>query len=289
MFEARSENSDILSSGVILTPNRCQVFDELGSLNRTEEKSYICEYTATKDADDKTVRKMRITSDTCHCYRLYRLAVHREMKTALAESKVPIFYSMELEKIISDTADDVVFQVGDRTQSAAMVIGSDGIHSTLRRHITDLVPVYTNFLCVYGHIPTNTVKWLDQDFAAGCTIFGKPGSLFVAPEVADGSDLMVWTQFAHPEADQTGWETLASTPASLAALLRKHYDQWHDTAKHAIDELCKHSERILCWPFYTMPKLPSWSSSSVNVIMMGDAAHAMPASSVQGVNHAVAV
>ncbi|EWY89566.1 hypothetical protein FOYG_10387 [Fusarium oxysporum NRRL 32931] len=36
-----------------------------------------------------------------------------------------------------------------------------------------------------------------------------------------------------------------------------------------------------------MPKLHSWSSSSGNVIMIGDAAHAMPASSGQGVNQAL--
>ncbi|KAG5790817.1 hypothetical protein H9Q69_010112 [Fusarium xylarioides] len=287
IFEARSENSDILSSGVTLTPNGCRVLDELGILSRVKDKSYICEYTATKDADDKTVRKTRIASDSYPCYRLYRLALFKEMKAALAEKGVPIFYGMKFEKIISDTTEGVVFQVGDKTERAAVVIGSDGIHSTLRRHITDLIPAYTSLLCVYGHIPTESVEWPDQDFATGCTILGKPGGLFMVPEVADGSDLMVGTQFTYPEADREGWETLASDSASLCALLRRNYDQWHDTAKHAIDELCKRPESILCWPFYAMPKLPSWASSSGKVIMIGDAAHAMPASSGQGVNQAL--
>ncbi|KAF5976481.1 kynurenine 3-monooxygenase [Fusarium coicis] len=157
----------------------------------------------------------------------------------------------------------------------------------MRRHITDFVPVYTNLLCVYGHIPTESVQWPDQGFAAGCTISGSPGSFFMVPEVADGSDVMVGTQFSYPEADRKGRETLASDPASLAALLRNDYDQWHDTAQHAIDELCKRPESILCWSFYAMPKLYSWSSFSGNVIMIGDAAHAMPASSGQGVNQAL--
>ncbi|KAL7755780.1 hypothetical protein ACKLNR_014307 [Fusarium oxysporum f. sp. zingiberi] len=290
IFEARNAHSDILSSGVTLTPNGCRVLHELGILSRLQEKSYICEYTVTKDADDKTVRKTRIASDGPYahpCYRLYRLTLLQEMKMALAERNIPIFYDMKFEKIISDTPEGVVFQVGDRTERAAMMIGSDGIHSTLRRHITDLSPVYTNLLCVYGHIPTESVEWPDRDFAAGCTILGKPGSLFMVPEVADGLDLMIGTQFSYPEADRKGWEALASDPASLSALLRKDYDQWHDTAKHAIDELCKRPEGILCWPFYAMPELHSWSTSSGKVIMIGDAAHAMPASSGQGVNQAL--
>ncbi|TVY62019.1 FAD-dependent monooxygenase OpS4 [Fusarium oxysporum f. sp. cubense] len=290
IFEARSAHSDILSSGVTLTPNGCRVLDELGILSRLREKSYICEYTVTKDADDKTVRKTRIASDGPYahpCYRLYRRTLLQEMKMALAERNIPIFYDMKFEKIISDTPEGVVFQVGDRTEHAAVMIGSDGIHSTLRRHITDLSPVYTNLLCVYGHIPTESVEWPDQDFSAGCTILGKPGSLFMIPEVADGSDLMIGTQFVYPEADRKGWEALASDPASLSALLRKDYDQWHGTARRAIDELCKRPESILCWPFYAMPKLHSWSSSSGKVIMIGDAAHAMPASSGQGVNQAL--
>ncbi|EXA34178.1 hypothetical protein FOVG_14615 [Fusarium oxysporum f. sp. pisi HDV247] len=37
IFKARSANSDILSSGVTLTPNGCRVLDELGILSRLQE------------------------------------------------------------------------------------------------------------------------------------------------------------------------------------------------------------------------------------------------------------
>jgi 2-polyprenyl-6-methoxyphenol hydroxylase-like FAD-dependent oxidoreductase len=97
---------------VTLTPNGCRVLDKLGILNRLKEKSYIFEYSVTKDSDDKTVRKTGVTSDGPHfypCYRLYRLALLQEMKTALAESQIPIFYDLKFKTIISDTPEGVVF------------------------------------------------------------------------------------------------------------------------------------------------------------------------------------
>lgn len=248
------------------------------------------EDTITKDSEGKTTAQRKIASAETSpypCYRLYRLALLQEMKKALSERNIPIIYDSKFEEIISDTTEGILFRVGGRIESAAMVIGSDGIHSALRRHITDAVPIYTGILCVYGHIPTASVQWPDKDFIKSCTVLGKQGSLFMVPEVKDKSDLMVGTQFPYPEADRKGWESLAANKDLLSTLLRKDYDQWNETMKQVIDELCKRPENILTWPFYAMPRLKSWASTSGMAIMIGDAAHAMPASSGQGVNQAL--
>ncbi|KAI8280786.1 6-methylsalicylic acid decarboxylase atA [Colletotrichum sp. SAR 10_98] len=271
IYEGRSADADILTSGVVLTPNGCRILDDLGVLSRIKPKSFLFEDSITKNSEDKTVDTMKLASkEVCGypAYRLYRLALLQEMKQMLAEREVPIYFDAKFEKIISDSPEGVTFLAGGKTEKAAVVVGSDGIHSTLRRYLTDLVPVYTGVFCV-------------------CTIQGKPGGLFMVPEESDGRTLMVGTQFPHPEQGREGWQDLAASPDSLASLMRKDYDQWHDTARRIIDQLCKRPEGLLSWPFYTMPRLPSWASPSGNVIIVGDAAHAMPASSGQGVNQAL--
>ncbi|KXH60485.1 hypothetical protein CSAL01_10140 [Colletotrichum salicis] len=291
IYEARSADADILTSGVALTPNGCRVLDEIGVLSRIEAKSFLFEHSITKDSEDQTITTRTVSFHDMkkyHAYRLYRLALLQEMKRMLAEKSVPVYYDAKLEKVISYTSNGVTFQVGGKTEHASILIGSDGIHSTLRRYLTDLIPTYTGIFCVYGHIPTSSVNWPDEEFSAtSCTILGKPGSLFMVPEEADGATFIVGTQFPYPEQDREGWHTLAASPESLFTLLQRDYDQLHDTARHILDQLCSRSNRLLSWPFYTMPRLPSWSSSSGNVIIIGDAAHAMPASSGQGVNQAL--
>ncbi|KAK1625442.1 hypothetical protein BDP81DRAFT_452901 [Colletotrichum phormii] len=286
IYEARSADADVLTSGVVLTPNGCRVLDEIGVLGRIEAKSFLFEHRINQTISTRTISFH--DTKNYHAYRLYRLALLQEMKRMLAEKSVPVYYDAKFEKVISDTSDVVTFQVDGKMEHAAILIGSDGIHSTLRRYLTDLIPTYTGIFCVYGHILTSSVNWPDKEFSAtSCTILGKPGSLFMVPEEADGVTLMVGTQFPHPEQGREGWQTLAASPESLVTLLQRDYDQWHDTARHILDQLCSRSNRLLSWPFYTMPKLPSWSSSSGNVIIIGDAAHAMPASSGQGFNQAL--
>ncbi|KAF4776826.1 hypothetical protein HER10_EVM0009207 [Colletotrichum scovillei] len=291
IYEARSADADVLTSGVVLTPNGCRVLDEIGVLSRIEAKSFLFKQSIIKDGEDKTIATTDVSSRDKKgypAYRLYRLTLLKEMKKMLVERNVPIHYDAKFEKIISDTADGVSFQVGNEVNHAAIIVGSDGIHSTLRRYLTDRAPAYTGLFCVYGHIPTSPINWPDKDFYTGsCTVLGKPGSLFMVPEVADGTTLMVGTQFPYPEQDREGWQTLAAKPESLVALLHNDYDEWHNTARQILDQLCSISDCLLSWPFYEMPKLPAWSSLSGNVIIIGDAAHAMPASSGQGVNQAL--
>ncbi|GIK02951.1 hypothetical protein Aspvir_007016 [Aspergillus viridinutans] len=46
------------------------------------------------------------------------------------------------------------------------------------------------------------------------------------------------------------------------------------------------TNKINLWPFYVVPKLRTWSSGHSQVVILGDAAHAIPPSAGQGINQA---
>jgi 2-polyprenyl-6-methoxyphenol hydroxylase-like FAD-dependent oxidoreductase len=140
--------------------------------------------------------------------------------------------------------------------------------------------------CVYGHLPTNLVSWLSEQLDKSCTMQDVPGSLFMIPEVKDGSDLMVGRQFSHPALGRAGWDALAADSDQLYNLFSKDYEQWNAPARLIMDQLSLRKRGLLLWPFSRMPKLAEWASATGRTIIIGDAAHAMPPSSGQGVNQA---
>lgn len=64
--------------------------------------------------------------------------------------------------------------------------------------------------------------------------------------------------------------------------LRKTHEHWKDPAIHKCIES---SDRLLKIPTYVLPKLPTWTGK--RVVLAGDAAHALPSSSGQGVSQAI--
>ncbi|KAF5670943.1 kynurenine 3-monooxygenase [Fusarium denticulatum] len=289
IYETRGPEADVVSSGIIITPNGGKVLHELGALEGLSSRSFQFEHYVFKNDKDETTEKTAVPTDLYGYkhHRLYRIIILQQLKTLLAQRGVVIHYNSKFERFVSETAEGVRFQINENVEEAAIVVGADGIHSTVRAYLNSAVPEYTGILSLYGHIPASSVAWPDQDFLNACTIQGKPGSFFLVPEVADASDLMVGTQFPFPEQDRRGWDAMTANKAQLTELFRKNYSQWHATGASIVDAVCKYPDTLLIWPFYKVPVMPTWSSATGRVIIIGDAAHAMPASSGQGLNQAL--
>ena len=107
------------------------------------------------------------------------------------------------------------------------------------------------------------------------------------PEDPEAKEVMVGMQVQCPEATRAEWDELAADKDKLCDFFRKGYDDWHDTARQIIDQVCIAKDSIYLWPFMKMPRLEKWYSETGNVLILGDAAHAIPPSSGQGVNQAL--
>jgi len=168
IFESRPSGSDILKSGVILTPNGLRVLDALGIFDRIKDRCFKTTHRVFKNDKDETVKKVLVANEELYGYRnhrIWRKLLLDEMKLMLDERDVQIHYDSKFQGIESDDANGVSFKINDQTRQASLLIGSDGIYSTVRGHLAPSIePEYTGFLGVLAHIPHAGVKWPYEDY-----------------------------------------------------------------------------------------------------------------------------
>ncbi|PGH02629.1 hypothetical protein GX51_04512 [Blastomyces parvus] len=287
VYEARAESYEA-GGGITLSPNALRILDKLGVYERVRDKGHHFDTLAFSDGDGVIKDIYYFGSERLYGYRGFRIMrqlLINEMKVMLQDYGIYVHFNKQFMRVIKDSEKEVVIEFADGSvESSAIVVGADGIHSAVRKHIVpDVKPVYSGLMAINSVCPRSELR-IPENFHLPATVMSKVGAFLMVPQEVDGSQLLIGAQRRFPEKDKDGWDALAADKQGLLDMLRENQPDWPDIVQSALENA--RVENMGIWPFYGIPKFSKWASSTDRVIVLGDAAHAIPPTAGQGVNQA---
>ena len=266
VFEQAPQLLDV-GAAIAVWPNATRVLATLNLLERVLEKAGVMREIRWLHRDGSLINRVRLSCfdlETAPAIALHRADLQRILLESLPENLVKLDHDMVDFRSRNDRI-DVQFANGNSV-SCDFLIGADGIHSEVRKRVTDVpIPVYRGYLVWRGISPVQP-KELDSDVA--CELHDRGKRFGIGPV---GHGRIGWWAAANTESGShslnRGKETTAhhATQSELLEL----FAAWYPPVIELIETTPLDS--ILRTEACDLPAEQPWGLGRVT--LLGDAIH----------------
>ncbi|MGK9055047.1 FAD-dependent monooxygenase [Xaviernesmea oryzae] len=256
-----------VGAGIQMTPNAVKIMRALGIFDALEKVSFLPQNIIGRNW--KTAREMWRTPLARDCPRLYgapffhvhradlhRILLDRIDLDATALGTVCTGVRQEGKTGVASFADGKEFE-------ADVIVGADGIHSTIRKSLFgDEPPRFTGNMCWRAVVPFDTPPFdyvtPDSSFWLG------PNGHVVTYYVSGGAAVNIVAVLETRDWVEESWNVRSSREELLAG-----YKGWHAN----LQKLFSRADNVFKWGLFDRDPMTSWTKGRVT--LLGDAAHPM--------------
>lgn len=269
IFEQAPALGDV-GAGIQIAPNAVKVLRALGLEDALSEVAVRPEALEGRDwASGAVLQSFALDAAYVARYGAPYFHVHRAdlhqvlLDGVRAWGDIPIHLDARVEAVIEDGHRVSVQTADGREAGGDVLIGADGIHSTVRAHLFG--PDNPHFTGNVAFRTTIPVERLPADFMApkGYNWMG-PKHHFVHYYLRRGELMNCVGVCEMPDWRIESWVE----PGDIDEF-RREFDGWHETIQTMIDA----AERCWKWALYDRDPLQRWSVARIT--LLGDAAHPM--------------
>jgi len=284
LYEAWPYSAGI-GGGLQIAPNGMRVLAELGLADDLIKRGSVAEsFNLYSQAGKKlgSINRDMARRFGQPALNMCRATLNEALVDAAWSASVSVFFEKRLVKIEDRGDQPVIAYFADGTTAEGdFVIGADGVHSAVRRHVIPdgPTPFDTGLIGFGGFVPRALIENLPIGQRVETT-FGQSGFFgygLCSPDPNDGA--MWWS--TQPSHGITAAAYRAMSQDAIKQHLRDFHAGWHAP----IPAIIEAAENIVVTDTLDVATLPTWSRK--RTLLIGDAAHATSPHAGQGASLAL--